>query len=76
MSHYLERQLIDFCMTVARPPPALITELWVYLLFRWPTDKGVTKSASSTHRAACYESERQQITVSIRIRIRIRFHYY
>lgn len=39
-------------MAVARPPP-LITELWVYLLFRWPTDK----SASSSHRAACYESE-------------------
>lgn len=63
-------------MTVARPRPSLITELWVYLLFRWPTDKRTIKSASSIHRAACYESQRQQITVNIRIRIRIRFHYY
>lgn len=61
-------------MTVARPRPSLITELWVYLLFRWPSDKRTIKSASSIHRAACYESQRQQITGSIRIRIR--FHYY
>lgn len=62
MSHYLERQLIDFCMPLV--VLVLLSKLWVYLLFEW-SNKLIRAPVNECEACSIcfYESDIQQITV-------------